>query len=128
VPDHAVQLFYQIGNLDSHEIQDNLTALLLAGHDSAAVTLTYAWYEMSRHPDVRSELTDEVDAVVGDRLPETDDFDDLDRTRNVVRETLRLYPPAWAVNREATERIALGGYEIPAGCPADDATMGGSPR
>ena len=106
---------HERGDLDSQEIQDNLITLLLAGHDSATVTLTYAWYEMSRHPDVRSGLTNEVDAVVDDGFPETDDFDVLERTRNVVRETLRLCPPAWAVNREATERIALGGYEIPAG-------------
>lgn len=106
---------HEPGDLDSQEIQDNLITLLLADHDSATVTLTYAWYEMSRHPDVRSGLTNEVDAVVDDGFPETDDFDVLERTRNVVRETLRLCPPAWAVNREATERIALGGYEIPAG-------------
>jgi cytochrome P450 len=55
-----------------------------------------------------------VEAVVGDGLPGADDFDDLTRTRNVVRETLRLYPPAWAVNREATEPVSLGGYKIPA--------------
>jgi cytochrome P450 len=103
------------GDLSTAEVQDNLTALLLAGHDSSAVTLTYAWYELSRHPEVRESLADEVEAVVGDGLPGADDFEDLGRTRHVVRETLRLYPPAWAVNREATEAVTLGGYEIPSG-------------
>ena len=103
------------GDLSAAEVRDNLTALLLAGHDSAAVTLTYAWYELSRHPEVRASLVEEVEAAVGEGLPDTDDFEALARTRNVVRETLRLYPPAWAVNREATETVELDGYEIPEG-------------
>jgi cytochrome P450 len=79
------------------------------------VTLTYAWYELSRHPEVREALVEEVEEVVGDGLPGPEDFEDLRRTRNLVRETLRLYPPAWAVNRETAEPVALDGHEIPAG-------------
>ena len=60
-------------------------------------------------------LADEVETVVGNGFLGADRFDALRRTRNVVRETLRLYPSTWAVNREETETIALGGYEIPAG-------------
>ena len=103
------------GDLTNAEVQDNLTALLLAGHDTTAMALTYAWYELSRHPDIRESLVEESDRVCGDGLPGTDDFDALERTRNVVRETLRLYPPTWAVNREVLEDVTLGGYEIPAG-------------
>ena len=106
---------HERGDLSMAAVEDNLTALLLAGHDSAAVTLTYAWYELSRHPDVRSRLADEVEAVVGTGLPESEEYEALERTRNVLRETLRLYPPAWAVNREAARRVTLGGYELPAG-------------
>jgi cytochrome P450 len=106
---------HERGDLSMAEVEDNLTALLLAGHDSSAVTLTYAWYELSRNPEVREALVDEVEEVVGDGLPGPEDFDDLRRTRNVVRETLRLYPPAWAVNREAAEAVTLDGCEIPAG-------------
>jgi cytochrome P450 len=100
-------------DLSTTEVRDNLTALLLAGHDSAAVTLTYAWYELDRHPEIRESVAEEVEAVIGSGLPRTDDFEALSRTRNVVRETLRLYPPAWAVNREATETVEIGGYEVP---------------
>ncbi|MFC4551224.1 MULTISPECIES: cytochrome P450 [Halorussus] len=103
------------GDLSNAEVRDNLTALLLAGHDTTAMALTYAWYELSRHPDVRESLVEESERVLGDELPDTDDLDALERTRNVVRETLRLYPPTWAVNREALEDVTLGGYEIPAG-------------
>jgi cytochrome P450 len=103
------------GDLSRTEVRDNLTALLLAGHDSAAVTLTYAWYELDRHPEIRESLVEEVEAVVGTGLPRTNDIEALSRTRNVVRETLRLYPPAWTVNREATETVELGGCEVPEG-------------
>lgn len=109
------------GDLSLAEAQDNLTALLLAGHDSSAVALTYAWYELSRHPAIRESLCEEVDAVLdGDRFT-PGDFDALTQTRHVVDEVLRLYPPVWAVNRELTEPLALGGYELPTGaqvmCP-----------
>jgi cytochrome P450 len=103
------------GDLTTAEVRDNLTALMLAGHDSTALALSFAWYELSRHPTIRQAISDEVQRVVGDRLPSADDFDQLRRTHEVVNETLRLYPPTWAVNRETTDSVALGEYEIPAG-------------
>ena len=106
---------HERGELSMTEVQDNMTALLLAGHDTSAVALTYVWYELSRHARVRKSLVEECRNTIGTRLPETGDTDALRRTQNVIRETLRLYPPTWAVNREATRRITLGGYEIPSG-------------
>jgi len=105
---------HERGDLSTAEVRDNATALLLAGHDSSAVALTYAWHELSRNPAVRERLVEEAEAVVEAEPPGADAFEALEWTRNVVRETLRLYPPAWAVNREATERVTLGDYEIPA--------------
>lgn len=103
------------GDLSISEMQDTLVGLLLAGHDSSAVALTYAWYELSRHPDIKQSLLEEADRVASDGLPGADDFENLERTRSVVKETLRLYPPTWSVNRQATESVTLGGYEIPSG-------------
>ena len=105
------------GDLSAAAVRDNLVALLLAGHDTTAVTLTYAWYELDRNPAVRESLVEESRAVLGDDPAGADagDFEALERTRNVVSETLRLYPPAWTVNREVTERVTLGGYDVPAG-------------
>lgn len=102
------------GDLTMPEVRDNLVGLLLAGHDSSAVTLTYAWYELSRHPEIRESLVDEVDENVGGSHPDAGDFDSLERIRHVVSETLRLYPPVWTVNRQATESVTLARYEIPA--------------
>jgi len=108
---------HEQGDVSMAEVEDNLTGLLLAGHDSSAVTLTYAWYELSRHPDIRGRVAEEVEGVLDDGAdcPDADDFEALTRTRNVVRETLRLYPPAFATTRETTEPVTLGGYELPAG-------------
>ncbi|MFB6136731.1 MAG: cytochrome P450 [Halobacteriaceae archaeon] len=106
---------HERGDLSDAEVRDNLTALLLAGHDSSAVALTYAWLELSRHEAVRDALVTEVNDVVGDGLPAPEHVDDLSRTRDVVRETLRRYPPAWSVTREAREAVTLGGYDLPAG-------------
>ena len=106
---------HERGDVSLAEVEDNLTGLLLAGHDSTAVTLTYAWYELSRHPEVRERLAAEAGDVLDGDLPDAGDFEALARTRNVVRETLRLYPPAFATSRETTEPVTLGGYELPAG-------------
>lgn len=103
------------GDLSTAELEDNHTALLLAGHDSSALALTYAWYELSRHPEVRERLAAQAADVLGGDLPDAEDFEALERTRDVVRETLRLYPPAFATTRETTEPVTLGGYELPAG-------------
>lgn len=106
---------HERGDLTMAEVRDNMTALLLAGHDTSAVALTYAWYELSRHPKIRESLAEEAENVIGDEILCVDDFDALERTQNVIKETLRLYPPTWGVNREATEPVTLGSYELPAG-------------
>lgn len=96
---------HERGDMSREEVRDNTAGLMLAGHDSTAVTLTHAWYELSRHPEIRDSLVEEVETVTGDGLPSVDDFDALERIRNVVRETLRLYPPAWTVSRAAAELV-----------------------
>jgi cytochrome P450 len=106
---------HERGDLSMAEVEDNMVGTLLAGHDTTAVALTYILYELSEHPAVRTALVEETRDVVDDGLPDSDDFDALERTRNVVREGLRLYPPTWSVNREATEAVTLGGYDLPAG-------------
>lgn len=117
---------HERGDLSAAELRDNLVAMLLGGHDTVAVTFTYAWYLLSEHPAVRTALVDEYDAVVGDRrdgpsLPTAGDVASLTTARHVVAETLRLYPPAPITARQTTQPVTLGGYELPAGvqvlCP-----------
>ena len=124
---------HERGELTREEVKDNMVAILLGGHDTTAVTLTYALYLLSEHPEVRRELVEEYEEVVGSEqdeevvgaeqdeevvgngLPGVGAFDDLERTRNVISETLRLYPPAFTANRQATESVTLGEYEFPEG-------------
>lgn len=103
------------GELTLEEVRHNLVALLLAGSDTSALGLTYCWYLLADHPDVRRSLAAEYDDHVGRGRPDVEACERLDALRNVVAETLRLYPPTWSTMRRATRPITLGGYRLPAG-------------
>lgn len=103
------------GVLTRAEVTGNLVALLLAGHEGPSTTFTMAWYLLSEHPDALSELQAEYDEVVDGDRPTGDDYAALQHTRRVVDETLRLYPPTTAVNRQTTEPVMLGGYDLAEG-------------
>jgi cytochrome P450 len=106
---------YEAGDLSLREVKQNLVAFLMAGHESPAGALTRAVYVLGDHPDVYDSVQDEYDrAVDGTRLS-SESYESLEYTRNVVKETLRLYPPTTGINRQATESVTLGGYELPAG-------------
>lgn len=106
---------HERGELSMPEVRHNLVALLLAGHDSPATALTSTLYLLDDHPSVREPLAAEVDAVVDGRHPTTQEVDDLELTRRVVLEALRLYPPTTGVNRQATAPVTLGGYDFEPG-------------
>lgn len=103
------------GELSMDELRHNLVALLLAGHDSPAVGLTYTWYLLSDNHDVGNELVRESRGVGLDGRLGSDAYESLAKTRHAVSEALRLYPPTTGVNREATEPVSLGGYDFEAG-------------
>ena len=106
---------HEEGELTLDEVRHNLVALLLAGHDSPSLALLHAVRLLDDHPDVRAGLRQEYETVVDGAYPAGEDYDDLERTRNVVSETLRLFPPTTGVNRQATEALTLGDFQIPAG-------------
>lgn len=97
------------------EIRDQLLTFLFAGHETTSLALTYTVLLLTQHSDVHERLHEEWDAVLGSTDPTPSDVTDLTYTDHVVRESLRLYPPAFAVFRTATEDISLGGYVIPEG-------------
>jgi cytochrome P450 len=70
---------------------------------------------LAHHPDVQARLHGEIDAVLGDRLPTREDADRLPYARQVVAESMRLYPPAWGIGRQAAEAVEIGGYTLPEG-------------
>jgi cytochrome P450 len=103
------------GAMDDTQLRDEAITLLLAGHETTALTLGYAFHLLSERPEVAERLSAEVDDVVGER-PAT--FADVPRLRladAIVRESMRLYPPAWAIGRETMVPCTIGGHEIPAG-------------
>lgn len=101
--------------LTDAEVRDEVMTLFLAGHETTANALTWTWTLLAEHPAIEARLHDEVDAVLGRRRAGFDDLRRLPFTRQVFAEAMRLYPPAWAVSRQATRDTVLGGHRIPGG-------------
>ncbi|MFJ4103439.1 cytochrome P450 [Amycolatopsis japonica] len=97
------------------QMRDELITLLLAGHETTASTLGWAFHLLDEHPEIAAKLRAEADAVLGDQLPTHDDLHRLPYTARVVEEVMRLYPPVWLLPRVAQADDEIGGYHIPAG-------------
>ena len=110
--DHLLALRDEDGRrvLTDEQIRDEAITLMLAGHETTAQALTWTWYLLARNPEVEVELRDELRPVLGDRPPVAADCPRLPFTEAVVRESLRLYPPVWALARIATEPYRLGDW------------------
>ncbi len=122
-PEDEPDLFGRI--LDDHgaldpkrrrrQFYDEAITLLLAGHETTASALAFALHLLARHPEATGKLRDEARAVLGGRVAEITDLPRLPFTRMVLDEALRLYPPAWIMDRNAVEDDEIGGYPIPKG-------------
>jgi cytochrome P450 len=99
--------------LSDHELFDELMTFVNAGHETTAVTLAWALYEIGRDPSLRARLEAEVDAVLGARTPALANLASLDLLGRSVREVLRVHPPGWLLPRQALEDDAIGGVLIP---------------
>jgi cytochrome P450 len=97
------------------EIGDELATFMLAGHETSAVTLAWSLALLSAYPAARDQLEHEVDTVLGGREPEAADVDRLPWTTAVIAETMRLYPPAWTIERDAIGDDNVAGMPVPAG-------------
>ena len=101
--------------MNEHQIRDEVVTMLLAGHETTALALSWSCYLLSRHPHIQSALAAEVDEVLGVREPTVDDVSRLRRCEYAINEAIRLYPPAWAIGRQAIGSCEIGGYRVPAG-------------
>ncbi|MDQ4143682.1 MAG: cytochrome P450, partial [Actinomycetota bacterium] len=101
--------------LSDSELRDEAMTFLLAGHETTANALTWTWYLLSKNLHVLEELQGEADSVIQGEVPTAAEVERLEFTRAVIEESMRLYPPAWLIEREATRDDELDGYEIPAG-------------
>jgi cytochrome P450 len=97
------------------QLRDEVMTIMLAGHETTALALSWTFYLLSQHPSVRQRLEEEVDAVLGRRVPTMDDTPELAYTMQVIEESLRLYPPAYMFSRNAVAGDVVGGYDLPAG-------------
>src|SRR5207249_6468974 len=78
-----------------------------------ANALTWTWYLLAQNPEAGSKLRGEASAVLGDRLPRVEDLERLPFARRVLAESMRLFPPAWILGRQALEEVEVGGHRIP---------------
>jgi cytochrome P450 len=101
--------------MTDRQVRDEVITLFLAGHETTANALAWAWVMLARHPDVEATLHAELAAVLGGAPPAAADVMRLPYTRAVVAETLRLYPPAWTLGRRVLRDYRSGGRDIPAG-------------
>jgi cytochrome P450 len=96
-------------------IRDEMVTLFLAGHETTAVSLVWAWYLLARHPRVANKLHSELASVLGERAPTVEDLPNLVYLDQVFKEVMRLYPSTYNIGRIARSACSVGGYRIEAG-------------
>jgi cytochrome P450 len=100
--------------MSDREIVDEITTLIIAGHETTASMLNWTWFLLANHPQVEAKLHAELDALPDEAEPTLQHMETLHYAHNVLREALRLYPPVWVISRRTIEADVLGGYEVPA--------------
>lgn len=101
--------------MTDRQLRDEAMTLFLAGHETTALALTWTWYLLAQHPRIEEKLLAELKAVLNGRAPTIDDVPKLRYTEAVLKEAMRLYPPAWGMGRQAVEDCEIGGWQIPKG-------------
>jgi cytochrome P450 len=97
------------------QLRDEIMTLFMAGHETTALTLSWAWYLLSKNPSAETRLYEELRVVLAGRPPSLVDLGQLPYLRGVVNEVLRLYPPAYILARTSIAPCTIGGYEFPVG-------------
>ena len=105
--------------MTDEQLSSEVMTMLLAGHETTATSMSWVWGLLSKHPDVEARLHAEVDAVLGGRAPTAEDVPRLTYTKQVVEETMRLYPAGVVFSRTVKEDDVIGGFHIPKGSAVD---------
>jgi cytochrome P450 len=118
--------------MSDKQLRDECMTLFLAGHETTAIALSWTWHLLSKHPEVEKKLAQELanirdftpfgrsstwsgpsgPRILGDRAPVLADIPNLRTTGQIIQESLRMYPPAWSMGREAREDVELKGFRI----------------
>ena len=101
--------------MSDKQLRDEVMTFLLAGHETTALTLSWTWHLLAQHPEVEEQLHAELERLLAGRVPELSDLPKLNYTERVIKESMRLYPPAWSLARTVVKEFELRGYRIPAG-------------
>jgi cytochrome P450 len=101
--------------MTDEQLRDEMMTLFIAGHETTSVTLSWACYLLAGNPDVEAKLIDELSSVLDGRDAGVSDLPALSYTEMVVKETMRLYPPAWVIGRQALNDFEVHGYRLRAG-------------
>jgi cytochrome P450 len=102
-------------SMPDQQIRDEVMTLLLAGHETTAVTLAWTFYLLAQHPEIETKLFTELQTILSGRAPTKQDLPVLTYTDCILKESMRLYPAIWAVVRNPIADCEIGGYTIPAG-------------
>jgi cytochrome P450 len=103
-------------SMDERQLRDELVTIFVAGHETTTNALTWTFYLLAQHPEVAEKVYAEVDAALGKRTPVLADLAALPYSLRVIKESMRLYPPAWVLNtREPRTAVTIGEYTVPAG-------------
>ena len=115
--DHGdlLDMMLDVSDTNDDLLRDQVITIFLAGYETVANTLTWTWYLLSQNPQADEKMFAEIAGVVGNRTPTLDDVPRLRYVEMVLAESMRLYPPAWAMGRQARKDFTLGPYHLPAG-------------
>ena len=102
-------------HMTDEQARDEILTLFLAGHETTANTLNWTWMLLAQNPDAEAKLHAELDSVLQGRAPTLADLRRMPYTEMVIKESMRLQPPAWSFSREAINATQIAGYDIPAG-------------
>jgi len=109
-----LQARYEDGSaMSNQQLRDEVMTLLLTGHETTAVSLSWTWYLLSKNPEVEERLWSELRRVLKGRSPRMKDLPELPYLDRVIKESMRLYPPVWALVRNPVKECEIGGYRIP---------------
>jgi len=101
--------------MSDEQVRDEVMTLFMAGHETTAVALSWTWYLLAAHPDVEAGLVEELRRVLGDRPPTVADLPNLKYADMIVSESMRLYPPAYALARQAVNTTEVAGHSLAPG-------------
>lgn len=101
--------------MSDRQVRDEVMTLFAAGHETTMNALCWTFYLLSEYPSVRRKLEEELTRVLEGRAPTVEDVPNLVYTDMVIKEAMRLYPPAWTIGRRAVADFEVEGFVLPAG-------------